>query len=69
MLSELTFEEKEIMFMLIQGQNFNEISTYMSIDYKKYKNIKKSLFKKLQITKITEILKVLLQKGILPFEL
>ena len=69
MLDTLTSDEKEIMFMLVQGRNFNGISACMCIDYKKYKNIKKSLFKKLHITKITEILKVLLQNGILPMEL
>ena len=64
MLENLTDIEKEIMLLLIQGQNYDGISEYLIIDYSEYKILKKSLFKKLHITKIIQILPLLLQNGL-----
>lgn len=63
MLDNLTYMEKEIMFLLIQGHNFNGISSYLIIDYSEYKTLKKSLFKKLHITRIVQLLPTLIQNG------
>lgn len=64
MLDLLTDTEKEIMYMLIQGQNFNGISDFIGIDYQEYITLKKSIFKKLHITRITQILPLLLSNGL-----
>lgn len=61
MLELLTEDEMEIMYLLVQGHNFNGISAYLCIDYPTYKHIKKSLLNKLHISRITEILTVLVQ--------
>lgn len=64
MLEDLTENEKEIMFLLIQGHNFNGISDFLEIDYSTFIIIKKSIFKKLKISRTTEILGLLLLQGI-----
>ena len=64
MLDLLTDTEKEIMYMLIQGQNFNGISDFIGIDYQEYITLKKSIFKKLHITRIIQILPLLLSNGL-----
>lgn len=64
MLDLLTDTEKEIMYMLIQGQNFNGISDFIGIDYQEYITLKKSIFKKLHITRIIQILPLLLSSGL-----
>lgn len=69
MLEVLSNDEKEVMFLLIQGHNYKGIEDYMCIDYATYKHIKKSLFSKLKITKTTKILCNLLQQGFLVNEL
>ena len=66
MLKVLSNDEKEVIFLLIQGHNYKDI---ICIDYLTYKHIKKSLFAKLKITKFTKILCNLLQQGILVNEL
>ena len=42
MLEDLTENEKEIMFLLIQGHNFNGISQICVIDYSTYVRLRKS---------------------------
>ncbi len=69
MLEDLTENEKEIMFLLIQGHNFNGISDFLEIDYPTFIILKKSIFKKLKISRMTEILGLLLQQGIAPEEI
>ena len=69
MLEDLTENEKEIMFLLIQGHNFNGISDFLEIDYPTFIILKKSMFKKLHISRTTEILGLLLQQGITPDEI
>ena len=66
MLEDLTENEKEIMFLLIQGHNFNGISDFLEIDYPTFIILKKSIFKKLKISRMTEILGLLLQQGFNP---
>ena len=69
MLETLSDNEKEIMFLLIQGHNFNGISDFLEIDYPTFIILKKSIFKKLKISRTTEILGLLLQQGIAPDEI
>ena len=61
MLEILSDNEKEIMFLLAQGHNFNGILDFVGL--------KKSLFKKLHISRTTEILGLLLQQGFNPDEI
>ena len=69
MLEDLTENEKEIMFLLIQGHNFDGISDFLEIDYPTFIILKKSIFKKLKISRTTEILGLLLQQGFNPDEI
>lgn len=69
MLEDLTENEKEIMFLLVQGHNFNGILDFVGIDYPTFIALKKSLFKKLKILRTTEILGLLLQQGFNPDEI
>lgn len=69
MLEDLTENEKEIMFLLAQGHNFNGISDFLEIDYPTFIILKKSIFKKLKISRMTEILGLLLQQGFNPDEI
>lgn len=64
MLDLLDNNEKEVLFMLIQGHNFCGISELCYINYNEFKKIKQSIFKKLSIKRSTEILIALLQHGI-----
>lgn len=61
MLELLTQTEKDLTIMLIQGQNFNGISYWLSIDRKEYLKIKRSVFKKLKITKAIQILPTIIE--------
>ncbi len=61
MLENLTEEEKEIMYLFAQGRSCAGIMELFSFDYSRYKNIKKSLFKKLHITRIIQILPLLME--------
>lgn len=47
MFEALSQDEKELMFLIIQGHNFNGITEWLSIDYSKYLTIKRSLLKKI----------------------
>ncbi len=69
MFENLTENEKEIMFLLAQGHNFNGILDFVGIDYPTFIALKKSLFKKLKISRTTEILGLLLQQGFNPDEI
>lgn len=63
MLDTLTEEEKEVMLLLIQGHNFQGVASFLGIDYLLYIEIKKSILKKLKITRMTQILSKLLKLG------
>lgn len=69
MLEDLTENEKKIMFLLAQGHNFNGILDFLEIDYPTFIILKKSIFKKLKISRTTEILGLLLQQGFNPDEI
>ena len=69
MFEILSDNEKEIMFLLAQGHNFNGISDFLEIDYPTFIILKKSIFKKLKISRMTEILGLLLQQGFNPDEI
>lgn len=58
MLEILTEQEKEIATMLMQGQNYRVICEWIGINYKEYLKIKKSIFKKLNIKRVTQILPI-----------
>ena len=60
MLVELTQLEEEIMDMLIKGQNSNGITSWLGISYVEYSKNRKSILKKLQIKRMTEIYSYLL---------
>ena len=60
MLVELTQLEEEIMDMLIKGQNSNDITSWLGISYVEYSKNRKSILKKLQIKRMTEIYSYLL---------
>ena len=62
MIDILTEEEKEVMLLLIQGHNFQGVSDFLGIDYLVYINIKKSILKKLKITRIIKILPYLIER-------
>lgn len=64
MIEALTEIEKEVMFLLIQGQNFNGISSWMRIDYSGYIKIKKSIFRKMKIKRSAQLLYALIQNGV-----
>ncbi len=56
MLEVLTKNEQDVMNLLVQGRDFKNITEFLAIDFNQYKIIKKSLFKKLNIKKVVEIL-------------
>lgn len=64
MFKALSQDEKELMFLIIQGHNFNGITEWLSIDYSEYLTIKRSLLKKLHVKRITQILSVALLNGL-----
>ena len=67
MFENLTENEKEIMFLLVQGHNFNGILDFVGIDYPTFIALKKSLFKKLHISRVIQILPLLIKDGNIDF--
>ena len=67
MFENLTENEKEIMFLLVQGHNFNGILEFVGIDYPTFIALKKSLFKKLHISRVIQILPLLIKDGNIDF--
>lgn len=65
MIEALTETEKEVMFLLIQGQNFNGISSWMHIDYSDYIKIKKSIFRKIKVKRSAQLLYALIKNGVI----
>lgn len=63
MLENLTELENNIIQMLIQGHNAKGISDILGIDYIAYIKIKKSILKKLHITKTIQLLLILIMQG------
>ena len=55
MLIELSPLEEYILDMLIHGQNSNGITSWLGISYIEYSKNRKSILKKLQIKRMTEI--------------
>lgn len=58
MIEDLTNKEKIVMNMLIQGQSSQAIIEWLCIDYHCYSNIRKSLLKKLNANRITQLIKI-----------
>lgn len=65
MINDLTETEKELMFLLAQGQNYAGISLWLNIDYSLYIKLKKSLFKKVKVKRATQLLAVLIKNNII----
>lgn len=65
MLEILTEQEKEIATMLMQGQNYRVICEWIGINYKEYLQIKRSIFKKLNIKRVTQILPAAVQEKLI----
>lgn len=63
MFKDLTEQEKEIALMLMQGQNCRTICEWFGIDYKEYVKIKKNIFKKLNIKRVTQLLPLAIVVG------
>lgn len=66
MLDNLTDNEKIVMNMLIQGYNYKTILEWLGIDYSYYNLIRKSILKKLSITRITQLTKIAIKNDYLP---
>lgn len=64
MIELLTETEKEMMYMLIRGQNYKGISLWLCIDYSEYVKLKKSILKKMNVKRITQLLLVLINENI-----
>ncbi len=64
MYEDLTYSEKEVLYFLIQGYNYKYIICWLGINYKEYKKIKKSLLKKMNAKRRTQLLTIILQEGI-----
>lgn len=62
MFKDLTEQEKEIAFMLMQGQNCRTICEWLGIDYREYVKINKSVFRKLGIRRITQLLPLAIEE-------
>lgn len=65
MLEILTEQEKEIATMLMQGQNYRVICEWIGINYKEYLKIKRSIFKKLNIKRVIQILPIAIKNKII----
>lgn len=63
MYNKLTKIEKEIVPFIIQGHSSYSICSWFNINLSYYYAIKKSIFKKLHATKITQLLTILLKNG------
>lgn len=64
MIEDLAGTEKELMFMLAQGQNYAGISLWLNIDYSLYVKLKKSIFKKMRVKRTTQLFSVLIKNGL-----
>ena len=64
MYEDLTYSEKEVLYFLIQGYNYKYIICWLGINYKEHKKIKKSLLKKMNANRCTQLLTIMLQEGI-----
>lgn len=59
MLETLTPKETEVLYMLIRGQNYREITDWLGLDYNEYVKLKRSIFKKLNVTRMNELIYVI----------
>ena len=64
MIKDLTETEKELMFMLVQGQNYTGISSWLNIDYPLYVKLKKSLYRKMRVKRASQLLYILIKNDI-----
>lgn len=53
---DLTYEEKIILEMLIQGSNAKDIQYWLNISYNKYYKTKHKLFKKMHVKRTIQLL-------------
>lgn len=62
---ELTPLELDVMRLLAEGLDAYAVCDWLAIDYKQYKICKNSILKKLKIKRISEILPVAIQLGLI----
>ena len=60
----LSDKEKDLMYLLIQGQTLKGILQWMNIDYLSYTKIKKSLLKKMKVKRITQLIAALIKSHV-----
>ena len=59
MLETLTPKETEVLYMLIRGQNYRGITDWLGLDHNEYVKLKRSIFKKLNVTRMNELIYVI----------
>ena len=65
MLETLTPKETEVLYMLIRGQNYRGITDWLGLDYNEFVKLKKSIFKKLNVTRMNELIYVIWNANLL----
>lgn len=65
MLETLTPKETEVLYMLIRGQNYRGITDWLGLDYNEYVKLKRSIFKKLNVTRMNELIYVIWSANLL----
>ena len=63
-MDKLSYQEKIVLQMLIQGHNLNEIAEWLNISRFECRKIKLELFKKFKIKRTIQLLPVILQSDI-----
>lgn len=63
-MDKLSYQEKIVLQMLIQGHNLNEIAEWLNISRFACRKIKLELFKKFKIKRTIQLLPVILQLDI-----
>lgn len=65
MLEVLTATELELVFMLAKGQNYKGVADWLGIDYKEYVRLKRAIFKKLNVTRMTELILIVWEEDLI----
>ena len=61
MLDILSEKERNLLDLIIQGENYYSMLEWLGVDYNTYVSIKRTLLKKLGVRRITELLFVILK--------
>lgn len=65
MLEVLTATELEFVFMLAKGQNYKGVADWLGIDYKEYVRLKRAIFKKLNVSRMTELILIVWKEDLI----